>query len=610
MSLFEPGGEVGRYKLLGRLATGGMAEIYLARQSGPSGFSKVVVLKVILPHLARDATFMKMFANEAKLAALLNHPSVVQVFDYGEERRGLPYMAMEYIDGRNLTRIAKALRARGERIPRAIALRVISEVCGALDYAHTLTDTAGNPLRIVHRDVSRENILVTYSGRVKLVDFGIAKSTILESYTTEGTIKGKYGYMAPEVIRGEEPDHLVDIYALGVVLYAVLLNRMPFRAKNHAQLLEMILHEEPPTPREVDPTMPEELERIILRAMHKDRAERYERISDLQHSLEGFLVQYESAVHPYHLAQFMASTFPPGTDQDREAYQSLTGATPLTPSGQSRSPAQITGKRELDESDTPAERTPRPAGQRTRVVLGAVAVALFLAAGTLLTWVLLSKEPAPRVTGGAGNVARDARPLHRPDAALAKRALDAAPAAARKPSPDAAHVVEPTPDAAPAVAQQPKPDARPAVTPRPTPAPVRRPGLLWVDAPAPGEVLIGKRRLGSLPLVKRSVPAGTHRLTIRSRSLGYTMQRAVTLAPGGEQRLRFTPGKGTIRVLVHPWAKVTLDGVLRGVTPIKPISVYEGPHVLVLENTDVKQRRRHRVEVKPGKESLVKVIFE
>ena len=574
MPLFESGADVGRYKLLGKLATGGMAEIYLARQSGPSGFSKVVVLKVILPHLASDSNFMNMFANEAKLAALLNHPNVVQVFDYGEEK-GLPFMAMEYIDGRNLTRIGKVLHERGEKIPRAIALRVISEVCGALDYAHGLCDNEGNHLRIVHRDISRENILLTYSGRVKLVDFGIAKSAILESYTTEGTIKGKYGYMAPEVIRGGEPDHLIDVYALGVVLYAALLAAMPFRAKNHAQLLEMILNKEPPAPREIDPSVPEDLEAIILRAMHKDRDERYERISDLQHALEGFLVQYETSVLPYHLTQFMASTFPAGTDKDRETYQGLTGATPHTPSLQTKAPALTpSGSDVLSPSTVDVvDFQPR---RLTRSHWLMIAAALLAVGGGILLYLLLSPSKKP------------------PDKPV--KTVRVVPDARPQPPPDAA------------VAQRPKPDMKPA---RPKPV-HRRPkvGFLWVEAPAPGEVLIGKRRLGMLPLVKRPLPVGTHRLTVRSQKLGYRMDRPVTVTAGGQHRVRFAPRKGTIRILVHPWARVTLDGTLLGITPLKPISVYEGHHLLVLHNSELKQKRRRWLQVRPGQESLVKIIFE
>jgi serine/threonine protein kinase len=600
MSLLEPGSEIGRYTLLGRLATGGMAEIYLARQSGPSGFTKVVVLKVILPHLANDPTFMKMFANEARLAALLNHPNVVQVFDYGEERRGLPFMAMEYIDGRNLTRIGKALHAKGERIPRGIALRVISEVCGALDYAHGLCDTEGNHLGIVHRDISRDNILLTYSGRVKLVDFGIARSTILESYTTEGTIKGKYAYMAPEVIRGADPDHLIDIYALGVVLYSTLLGRLPFRAKNHAQLLEMILTEDPPPPTQFDPTMPEDLEALILKAMHKDREQRFQRVADLQHVLEEFLAEHESAVHTYHLARFMAGIFPAGSDQDRETYQRLTGTSPstpgirrpsLTPSGEVR---HVRPPEAIDAVDPPTESDPDPFGSKRRiriVLIVIVAAVLGVAAGALLYWKLATTRAPVKI---ARIVAQDAQPRQQPDAA-----------AAQVSAPDAKRA-EPDPDAKTA---EPAPDPQTA-DPRPGHRPPRPPGFLSVDAPTPGEVQIGRWRLGPLPLVKRRVPAGTHRLVVHSKKLGYRMQRAVTVRPGGEHQLQLTPAKGTIRVLVHPWAKVTLDGVLRGVTPLKPISVYEGPHVLVLENSDVKQKQRVRVKVTPDKESLVKVIFD
>lgn len=336
MSLLQPEQRVGRYRVMGRLATGGMSEVYLAQQEGPGGFSKTVVMKVILPHLASDPQFVHMFHNEAKLAALLNHPNVVQIFDFGVEQ-GVHYMAMEYIDGRNLNHIARALSAASRRVPIAIGLRIVSDACAALDYAHSLRDASGVPLELIHRDVSLENVLVTYSGQVKLVDFGVAKARNLESFTQAGTLKGKYNYMAPEMILGQPIDHRADLFSLGVVLYHVLVGQLPFTGNNHAELLHKISSQPPTPPRQLAPDLSEDLERIVLGTLEKDPAKRYQRAGEVQAELERHLMSTNTAVMPYHLARFMEETFPSGSDEGRELYKELTaGGSPRAPGSVSR----------------------------------------------------------------------------------------------------------------------------------------------------------------------------------------------------------------------------------------------------------------------------------
>lgn len=335
MSLFEPGATISRYTILGKLATGGMAEVYLARQSGPSGFSKLMVLKVILPHLSEDPEFVNLFHNEAKLAAVLNHPNVVQIFDFGVEG-DTHYMAMEYLDGLGLNKISNALEERNQRIPIPIAIRIISDACSALEYAHSLTGPEGNPLDIIHRDVSPDNILVTYSGQVKLVDFGIAKARHLESYTSAGALRGKYRYMAPEMIRGDRLDRRVDTYAMGVVLFRLVTGQLPFDGDNHAQLIDRIVNHPAPRARDLQPDLPEALERIIQKSLNKDREHRYQRAADLQIDLEAFLLASGNAVMPYHITQFMNETFPAGSDEYRLQYQRLASSAASGPSSGAR----------------------------------------------------------------------------------------------------------------------------------------------------------------------------------------------------------------------------------------------------------------------------------
>jgi len=316
--------------------------------------------------------------------------------------------------------------------------------------------------------------------------------------------------------------------------------------------------------------------------MEKDRAKRYQSASELQTDLEAFVSEHESAVMPYHMAQFMGAAFPPGTDKDRQTYQSLTGST-LTPSRQSSS--------RTGPTLTPSSQTPSPQGSASgafrtprSTVWFAVALLLIGAAAALVAALWPTPPPSSTREGPPRAVQHPVRVDARAEPRAAPRA-----------------------DMAISVA----PDSRPArpVKVRPThPRPAS--GFVWVDAPTPGEVLVGGKRLGELPLIKKPLPAGTHRLEVRSQKLAYSVSRQVTVRRGGEHKLRIAPGQGTIAVFAHPWAKVTLDGRLRGITPLQPIKAYEGLHVLVLENADLKVRQVKRVQLKPGQAALIKVVLE
>ncbi|MBC7792863.1 MAG: serine/threonine protein kinase, partial [Clostridia bacterium] len=209
---------IGDYTILNRLALGGMAEILLAKRQGPMGFAKPVVLKRLLPQLAADKMFTTMFLNEAKLAARLSHPNIVQINDLGQSGASF-YIAMEYLAGEDLATIIRVMSARKARLPKHIAARIVADSANALHYAHELRDDEGNSLGIVHRDVSPQNIFLTTQGTVKVVDFGIAKCEDREVKTQTGIVKGKIEYMPPEQMTGKRVDHRADIYALGVVLY-------------------------------------------------------------------------------------------------------------------------------------------------------------------------------------------------------------------------------------------------------------------------------------------------------------------------------------------------------------------------------------------------------
>ena len=226
----------GKYHVLERIAQGGMAEIYLARMTGLAGFAKHVVVKRILPSFAKDAEFVRMFLNEARYAATLDHPNISHVYDFGQEG-GLYYYAMEYLHGDDCRALLRELAQQRRKMPLAHALTLVVGAATGCHFAHELVGDDGKPLGLVHRDVSPSNVVITYAGAIKLVDFGIAKATQREDATAAGVTKGKLAYMAPEQCRAEPLDRRVDVYALGVLLYELTTQRRAFTGENDADIM-------------------------------------------------------------------------------------------------------------------------------------------------------------------------------------------------------------------------------------------------------------------------------------------------------------------------------------------------------------------------------------
>jgi eukaryotic-like serine/threonine-protein kinase len=296
---------IGKYQLIRKLATGGMAEVFLARVAGPGGFEKTVVLKRILPHLAEDQAFVQMFLEEARLAAQLNHPNVVSIFDFGQE--GDQYvMVMEYIDGPNLRALYRRALELAQPLPFALAAKIVSFACEGLAYAHDFADPAtGAPMNLVHRDISPDNILLGRNGGVKVVDFGIAKAANQEHHTKTGTIKGKFAYMPPEQLKGAVLDRRADIFALGIVLYELVTGQKPFESNSDAMVLQAILYEPMRPASMVRADTPPALQKIIDHALEKNRDARYGDCRELQADLEAFIVSQGAPVGQYQLAQLV-----------------------------------------------------------------------------------------------------------------------------------------------------------------------------------------------------------------------------------------------------------------------------------------------------------------
>jgi serine/threonine-protein kinase len=298
---------LGKYRLIAELGHGGMAEVFLAVVRGPAGFNKLVVIKQIRPQLAEDPEFLGMFLDEARLAARLSHPNVVQTNEVGQEGERY-FIAMEYLEGQPLNRVVHRLQKSGG-LPLAMHLKVIVNALAGLHHAHELTDYDGTPLGVVHRDITPHNIFVTYDGQVKVVDFGIAKALNSSSETRTGVLKGKVAYMGPEQARGERVDRRADVFSVGVMLWEAATGKRLWKGVPDITILQRLLAGEIPTPRSVKPDVPEKLEAIILKALAHQREDRYATAADLAMDLEGFLDETGERVHERDIGKLIVSHF-------------------------------------------------------------------------------------------------------------------------------------------------------------------------------------------------------------------------------------------------------------------------------------------------------------
>jgi eukaryotic-like serine/threonine-protein kinase len=360
----------GRYQLLKKLATGGMAQIYLARQLGVQGFEKLLVVKRILPHLAENEDFITMFLDEARIAARLNHPNVVQIFDLGQQDDTF-YIAMEYIHGEDVRKVWKQAERQGTPIPIPLICRIIIESCSGLDYAHKKADPGGRPLNIVHRDISPQNILVSFEGGVKVVDFGIAKAADQATVTKSGVLKGKYSYMSPEQAQGKSVDARTDVFALGVVLYELLTGARLFKRANDIQTLNAVTECQVEPPSNVDSRLPKDLDPIVMRALAKNREDRYPDARAMQQALEDWVLKNKLPSGSVHLAAFMQDIYAERLAREAEegrlqfteshgdqSHSELDKATPhrptrslKTPTISKQSPATKSGRKEATRAE-------------------------------------------------------------------------------------------------------------------------------------------------------------------------------------------------------------------------------------------------------------------
>lgn len=296
------------YQIIKRLGQGGMAEVYLAKSEGIGGFERLLALKVIHPHLSSDREFVQMLIDEAKLSVQLTHSNIVQIHDLGEYE-GIYYIAMEFIDGQDLYQALVKCEDLNISIPQEIAVFIAIETCAGLHYAHNKVDKYGRPLNIIHRDISPQNILISYDGAIKLVDFGIAKANERNSNTQQGMLKGKYYYMAPEQAWGDPIDARTDLFSVGICLYETLAGEMLYNEDDGLKLLEQVRRADVPSLRHIRPDVFPELEHIIRKSLSAEPYQRFQSAQEMGQVLSEFLHRNWPQFNRQNIVQFMQGIF-------------------------------------------------------------------------------------------------------------------------------------------------------------------------------------------------------------------------------------------------------------------------------------------------------------
>ncbi len=364
--------QYGKYLLIDKIAKGGMAEVFLAKQTGSKGFERLLAIKRILPQFTENAEFVSMFINEAKVAAQLSHPNVVQVFDFGQVEESY-YIGMEYIMGKDLRTIMERSQKSNRPLPIDQILFIISRVCSGLEHAHKKKDLHGNELNLVHRDISPQNILISYDGEIKLVDFGIAKAALQENETRTGILKGKLAYMSPEQAWGKVIDHRSDLFSLGIVLYECATGKRLFKGDSEINTLERVREAKFESPRQLNTTISEQVEATVAKSLAKEVQNRYASAAQMQGELERCLSKPLSEIQ-LELAQSVDQLFKEEIEKDqarmkRAALATLENATiQLGIGAPSSTPSKASSNSKLE---VPKKR------------VGTMAITLFLVVGAL-----------------------------------------------------------------------------------------------------------------------------------------------------------------------------------------------------------------------------------
>jgi serine/threonine protein kinase len=637
-----------KYEIIRRLALGGMGEVFLAREMGGI-VDRLIILKSLLPELAEQDGFIDQFLDEARVAATLNHPNIVSIYEVGLWH-GVYFIAMEHIHGGDLSKLQRTAGKQNTGVPFQVSARIILDACLGLHHAHEATDIHGEPLNIVHRDISPQNIMVRGDGVTKVVDFGIAKASNRETRTATGLLKGKLQYMPPEQVRGEELDGRSDQFSLGVVLWEMCTGRRLFKANNELETLKKVLNSPIPRPSELVDGFPEQLESVILRMLARDPDDRFPNCNAAADYLKAYLDSCSRQVGPQQVSAFVKQIL--GDE--------LTARTSnLEPSKEN---FVLTLGESGPQNVSPPSDVPTPTAsytgtfgkKRSRAMVASIGVVLALLLGGALAWSAMGPDGAngaPELPGLAPPVEAAAIEKPKPKKRVAKRKVSKKGTVEFEiEGPAGAEILvdgKPWPKKAPTILKGLKPGPHkielivdgtaveaetlevPEVTAKAT--------LALTSSPVGAVVKLEGQMLGKTPFTTNTLPPGVE-LTLELVKKGFVTGSVDVTLKGGEQidrhieleKRRYAKRRpapagspapevrvvertvtktvtkdaeadGYLTLNTTPWSKVSIDGSPYGSTPIFKVRLSPGTHKVVLENENLGVKLTKRVKIGAGK---------
>lgn len=550
----------GKYEIQHRLAIGGMGEVFYALQRGVPGFERPVILKSLLPDLAAQEGFIDQFLDEARVAATLNHPNVVSIFEVGQWS-GTYYLAMEYIRGRNLAQVIRRALEGQRRVPPAVAMRIIREAALGLDHAHRASDANGQPLHIVHRDISPQNVMVRDDGLTKVVDFGIARATNRATRTATGALKGKLAYMAPEQILGGDVGPRADQFALGVVLWELLTQRRLFRAERDIDVVKKVL-EEPILAPSTEVELPIEVEAVVMRMLERNANKRFASCAEVAAALERIL-------------QSGGDDTTPGDFMRELGTEDLVVKVKATPSQEGNFVIELKPPNARPAQVSVGTRTPiagvQGSGRSPRLIplaAGGLVVGAVLAGVAIAVW---QPRTAPTPVVPAEPVV----------------AVDPLPGDAGAPAP---------------VLETPKGPARLSIVTEPAKATLRVDGRL-LEGETPQEVELTPDVEHYLQVEKRGFRRLEQTVTAAAderRELVLKLLPLEARGPVAPPPPTPEPGFGGLKVNTVPWSKVSIDGEPYGTIPVVVKKLAAGKHTLELVNEPENIAVKRVIDIKAG----------
>ncbi len=615
---------IGKYSLLAKIASGGMAEIYLARMAGPAGFEKLVVIKRILPHLAEDTHFIEMFLDEARIAARLDHPNIVQIYDLGTEGNEF-FIAMEHLAGCPFSQLVIATKENRRRLDPYLCAALMAQACDGLYFAHNARSPDGQSLAIVHRDINHRNLVITFSGVVKIVDFGIAKSRDKLVKTNVGRVKGTIPYMSPEQVSGKEIDHRSDIFSLGIVFYEMLTLKSLFKRTNNPATIKAILDDEIPPLSKYRPDLDPAIEMVLDRALARDPEERYQNARDMQRDLHNAMDNAGSRISPAEISEYMELYMASHVERHRSMLDKVHSV------GSNSSPISMVSKDTVadfpisisenmlgdDQAKkvSPGQKAPAPVAKRASLMPVILVSVLLLVTGSLAFWAwhLYRNEQDPSKASAGPSAATTITTIIETEPAGANILVNGKNTGLKTPAklsnlpPGSESKIKITLSGYQAVER----------TFRPEPGRVTEMRLVLKQIPPTVKLL--ELPAGAMILVDGAVrvkasnqptfdieltPNQAHRLEVRKQGF-IPFRQKLNLAAGQEQEIVVTlskkkpVGHGTLAVSCTPWCRIYIDGRDSGRnSPATDIRLSAGKHRLRLVNPPTGKAKEIEVVVR------------